>query len=184
LDEYHRASETAERAGINNEILVAWRPLLPGLASLGRWDEAKDLASNHLSAARAFGARRNLARRFARWRRPPRPQRSRPVAHRVGEGVGGSSAKLETAAAMVDLGAALVERRDMEGRVLCSTGCDLGLGCKAERLVEIAGSHLRSAGARLVGWVRRRGLSHTRELRAVHMAAANVTTVRSLTNSS
>jgi len=39
-----------------------WRGdhLLPGPRVTGRWDEAKDLASNHLSAARAFGARRNL----------------------------------------------------------------------------------------------------------------------------
>jgi len=54
-------------AGINNEILVAWRPPTAwALASLGRWDEAKDLASNHLSAARAFGARRNLGTALSR----------------------------------------------------------------------------------------------------------------------
>jgi len=39
LDEYHRASETAERAGINNEILVRGDHLLPGprvTGTLGR----------------------------------------------------------------------------------------------------------------------------------------------------
>ncbi len=78
---------------------------------------------------------------------------------------------------MVDLGAALVERRDMEGaRALLQQGATLASACKAERLVEIAGSHLRSAGAR----PRRLGSTGVdsltpAELRAVHMAAANVT---------
>ncbi len=179
LDEYHRASETAERAGINNEILVAWRPPTAwALASLGRWDEAKDLASNHLSAARAFGARRNLgtALRAMAASTQDLSDRVQWLIESV-KVLEGSSAKLETAAAMVDLGAALVERRDMEGaRALLQQGATLASACKAERLVEIAGSHLRSAGAR----PRRLGSTGVdsltpAELRAVHMAAANVT---------
>jgi DNA-binding CsgD family transcriptional regulator/exonuclease VII small subunit len=179
LDEFRRASATAERAGINNEVLVSWRPpTAHALASLGRWDEAKNLATDHLAAARAFGARRNLgtALRAVAASTQNLEERISWLIESV-KVLENSSARLETAGAMVDLGAALVDNRDMEGaRILLQQGATIASACKADRLVEIAGSHLRSAGAR----PRRLGSTGVdsltpAELRAVHMAANNVT---------
>jgi DNA-binding CsgD family transcriptional regulator len=89
----------------------------------------------------------------------------------------GSPARLETAEAMVDLGSALVDRQDSESaRDILHKGASLASLCGAHRLVEVAGTQLRAAGAR----PRRLGSTGVdsltpAELRAVHMAAANVT---------
>jgi DNA-binding CsgD family transcriptional regulator len=89
----------------------------------------------------------------------------------------GSPAKLETAEAMVELGTVLVDRQDTENaRDILHKGATLASLCGAQRLVEVAGAQLRAAGAR----PRRLGSTGVdsltpAELRAVHMAAANVT---------
>jgi DNA-binding CsgD family transcriptional regulator len=179
LDECYRAKETAERAGIHNEILVAWRPLAArALASVGRWDDAKELAGNHLAAARVFGARRSLGAALRAM-----ADSTQDLDDRVNwliESVrvlDDSPARLERAGAMIDLGVSLVERRDAEtARALFHQSATIALACRAERLVEIANSHLRTLGSRP------RRLESTgmdsltpAELRAVNLAAVNVT---------
>jgi DNA-binding CsgD family transcriptional regulator len=179
LDEFERAGETASRAGITNPVLVAWHPQAARvLASLGHWEEAHDLAENHLVAARAFGAQRGLGIALRAMGASSRDIDERTVW--LTESVAvleGSPARLESAEAMVDLGTALVEHQDTEGaREILRKGATLASLCGAHRLVETAGAQLRAAGAR----PRRLGSTGVdsltpAELRAVHMAAANVT---------
>ena len=179
LDECYRAKETAERAGIHNEILVGWRPLAArALASVGRWDEAKELASTHLDAARAFGARRSLGAALRAM-----ADSTQDLDDRVNwliesvKVLDESPARLEKAGAMIDLGVSLIERRDAEtARTLFQQSATIALACRAQRLVEIANSHLRSLGSRprQFEWTGMDSLTPA-ELRAVNLAAANVT---------
>jgi DNA-binding CsgD family transcriptional regulator len=179
LDECYRAKETAERAGIHNEILVAWRPLMArALASLGRWDEAKELASSHLAAARAFGARRSLGAALRAM-----ADSTQDLDDRVNwliesvKVLDESPARLEMAGAMIDLGVALVERHDTEtARTLFQQSATIAVACRAQRLVEIANSHLRSLGSR-TRQMESTGMDSLTpaELRAVSLAAVNVT---------
>jgi DNA-binding CsgD family transcriptional regulator len=179
LDEFQRAGEIAGGAGIENSVLVGWHPpAASALASLGHWDEARYLAEQHLVSARAFGARRGLgsALRAMATSTPDLAERITWLSESV-EVLDGSPARLETAEAMVELGTALVDRQDMdEARNVLHQGANLASLCRAHRLVEVARSQLRAAGARP------RRLQSTgvdsltpAELRAVHMAAANVT---------
>jgi DNA-binding CsgD family transcriptional regulator len=179
LDEFERAGETASRASITNPVLVAWHPPAARvLASLGHWDEAHQLAEDHLVAARTFGARRILGTALRAMGAASRDldERTAWLTESVAV-LEGSPARLETAEAMVDLGSTLVDRQDTEGaRHILHKGATLASLCGAHRLLEVAGSQLRAAGAR----PRRLGstgidLLTPAELRAVHMAAANVT---------
>lgn len=179
LDEFEQASETAARAGITNPVLVAWHPPAARvLASLGQWDEAHQLAEDHLVSARAFGAPRSLGTALRAMGASSRDlvERTAWLTESV-EVLEGSPARLETAEAMVDLGSALVDRQDSESaRDILHKGASLASLCGAHRLVEVAGTQLRAAGAR----PRRLGSTGVdsltpAELRAVHMAAANVT---------
>ncbi len=179
LDEFQRAGEIAGGAGIENSVLIGWHPpAASALASLGHWDEARYLAEQHLVSARAFGARRGLgsALRAMATSTPDLTERITWLSESV-EVLDGSPARLETAEAMVELGTALVDRQDMdEARGVLVQGANLASLCRAHRLVEVAGSQLRAAGAR----PRRLGSTGVdsltpAELRAVHMAAANVT---------
>jgi DNA-binding CsgD family transcriptional regulator len=179
LDEFERAGEIASRAGITNPVLVAWQPPAARvLASLGHWDEAHQLAEDHLVAARAFGARRTLGTALRAIGAASRDldERTAWLTESVSV-LEGSPARLDTAEAMVDLGSALVDRQDTEAaRDILHKGATLASLCGAQHLVEVAGSQLRAAGAR----PRRLGSTGVdsltpAELRAVHMAAANAT---------
>jgi DNA-binding CsgD family transcriptional regulator len=179
LDEFERAGETAARAGITNPVLVAWHPPAARvLASLGHWDEAHQLAEDHLVSARAFGARRTLGTALRAMGASSRDLDERTAWLQESVDVlEGSPARLEAAEAMIDLGSVLVDRQDTEkARDILHKGATLASLCGAQRLVELAGSQLRAAGAR----PRRLGSTGVdsltpAELRAVHMAAANVT---------
>src|SRR5665213_3301363 len=148
------------------------------LASVGRWDEAKELASTHLDAARAFGARRSLGAALRAM-----ADSTQDLDDRVNwliesvKVLDESPARLEKAGAMIDLGVSLIERRDAEtARTLFQQSATIALACRAQRLVEIANSHLRSLGSRprQFEWTGMDSLTPA-ELRAVNLAAANVT---------
>ena len=151
LDEYRCARAVTVRAGLDNEVLVAWRPSMArALASIGRWDEAQTMASDHLAAARSFGARRTLAAALR-----ARADVTRDSCERftwLSESLTfleESPLRLETAGVMIDLGALLVERRDFENaRSMLDQGLALAATCRSDRLVRIATSHLNSSGAR------------------------------------
>jgi len=179
LDECYRAKESAERDGIHNEVLVAWRPLAArALAAVGRWDEAKELAGDHLAAARHFGARRSLGAALRAM-----ADSTQDLEERVDwliesvKVLDDSPARLEMVGAMIDLGVALVERGDPEtARALFQRSTTIAAACGAQHLVEVANSHVRALGSRP------RHLESTgvdsltaAELRAVRLAAVNVT---------
>ena len=183
LVEYRQAKAIAERAGLDNEVLVAWRPSMArALASLGSWDEARALASDHFAAARTFGARRAIgtARRAMADVTRDSYERFTWLTESL-TFLEDSSSRLETAGVMVDLGALLVERRDVDNaRSLLEQGLALASECKAERLVRIAASHLASCGERPrpAGPLGVDSLTPA-ELRAVNLALSNVT-IRSI----
>ncbi len=179
LSEFERANDTAGRAGITNQVLVGWRPPAVGaLVSLGRWNEARSLAEETLAFARTFGAPRSLGSAYRAMAVSTLDLNER--ISWLGDSVEvlkGSPARLEAAESMIGLGAALVERQDLDSaRTVLREGAVLASTCKAHRLVETAGSHLRAAGAR----PRRLGSTGVdsltpAEVRAVNMAAANAT---------
>jgi DNA-binding CsgD family transcriptional regulator len=179
LGEFELANDIASRAGISNQAMVGWRPpAVAALVSLGRWSEARSLAEETLAFARSFGAPRSLGTAYRAMAVSALDLNERITW--LGDSVEvlkDSPARLEAAESMIGLGAALVERQDLDrARNLLREGATIASTCKAHRLVETAGLHLRAAGAR----PRRLGSTGVdsltpAEVRAVSMAAANAT---------
>jgi DNA-binding CsgD family transcriptional regulator len=179
LREYRRAKAVMERAGLTSEVLVAWRPAMArALSSLGSWDEAQAMARDHVAAARAFGARRTLGTALRAMADVTRDSYERFTW--LSESLtflDESPSKLEAAGVMIDLGALLVERRNLDdARPLLERGLALATACKSERLVRAATSHEAPRGARPrpAGATGVASLTPA-ELRAVNLASANAT---------
>jgi hypothetical protein len=106
------------------------------------------MARDHFAAARVFGARRTLG--AALWAMADVTRDSYERFTWLTESLTyleDSPSRLETAGVMIDLGALLVERHNLEdGRAMLEQGLTLATACKAERLVRIATSHLRPRG--------------------------------------
>jgi hypothetical protein len=144
LDEFMRAKSVTERAGLN-EVLVAWRPSMArALASLDIWQKATTLASEHLDAARTFGAPRSLGcalRAMADVTRD-REERFTWLSESL-KVLADTPSRLETAEVAIELGALLIERRDLESAsVYLGQGVTLAVECKSERLVRLAEAQL------------------------------------------
>jgi class 3 adenylate cyclase/DNA-binding CsgD family transcriptional regulator len=147
FEQLGRCMETFE---MRNPAVLAWRSHL-ALALLGskRRDEALELAREEVGLARAWGAARPIGVAL----------RALGLAQGGPEGVEtlreslavleGSSAKLERARTLVELGAAL--RRGnarAEARELLKTGLDLAVRAGAQPLVRRAEEELAATGAR------------------------------------
>jgi class 3 adenylate cyclase/DNA-binding CsgD family transcriptional regulator len=149
-DDFERLGGCMEAFAIRNPAVIAWRSHLAlALLGLERRDEAVELAREELELARSWGAPRSIG-----------------VALRVqGLAEGGkagietlreslavletSSAKLERARAMVELGAAL--RRDnkrSEARELLRQGLELAVRTGSQPLIDQAQAELSATGAR------------------------------------
>jgi DNA-binding NarL/FixJ family response regulator len=149
-DDFERLGRCMEAFAIRNPAVIAWRSHLAlALLGLERRDEAVELAREELELARSWGAPRSIG-----------------VALRVqGLAEGGkagietlreslavletSSAKLERARAMVELGAAL--RRDnkrSEARELLRQGLELAVRTGSQPLIDQAQAELSATGAR------------------------------------
>jgi DNA-binding CsgD family transcriptional regulator len=139
-----------EAFGLRNPAVLAWRSHLAlALLSLDRRSEAVELAREEVELAREWGAPRPIG-----------------VALRVlGLAFGGdegiatlreslevlnrSSAKLERARSLVELGAALRRaNKRAEARELLKEGIDLAVRCGSLPLVEHADAELAATGAR------------------------------------
>jgi tetratricopeptide (TPR) repeat protein len=145
FETFERARAMVHRAGLNLEALVAWRPsMAEALASLGRWEQAVTLASEHLHAARSFGARRALGVAFRTMAAVTQESEARATWLTAAiETLDGSPLRLDLASALIDLGALLVERGERDSaRARLDQGLELASACKAERLVRLAGAHL------------------------------------------
>jgi DNA-binding CsgD family transcriptional regulator len=179
LGEYRRAKAVTERAGLTNEVLVAWRPgMARTLASLGRWEEAQAMARDHFAAARTFGSRRTLgtARRAMADVTRDSYERFTWLTEAL-TFLEESQSQLEAAGVMIDLGALLLERRNGEdARPLLEQGLALASACKSELLVKAATSHLSPSAARArPAQVTGVASLTPAELRAVTLASANAT---------
>ncbi len=182
LKEFIAAGNAGTRAGTTNPAMVPWRSgAVMALVQLSRWEEARRLAEENLSLARAFGAPRTISSALR-----ASASASSEVTHRVElltEAVSileHSDARLERARALVDLGTALIEHnRKEEARGVLRQGASLASLCGAHQLLELAGEHLRAAGARprRLGLVGPESLTPS-ELRVVRMAADGLTNQR------
>jgi DNA-binding CsgD family transcriptional regulator len=178
LADYERLGELMEAFKMKNPAVLAWRSHLAlPLLELGRRDEALELAREEVELARAWGAPRPIGVAL----------RTRGVAEGGAEGIAtlrealaaleSSSAKLERARTLVELGAAL-QRDDQrsEARELLGEGLELADRSGAVPLAERAESELAATGAR----PRRRVLSGMESLtpnerRIVELAAGSMT---------
>jgi class 3 adenylate cyclase/DNA-binding CsgD family transcriptional regulator/tetratricopeptide (TPR) repeat protein len=148
--DYERLGRCMELFEMHNPAVLAWRSHLAlALLGLGRRDEALDLAREEVELARAWGAPRAIGVAL----------RARGLAEGGAEGIESmreslavlehSSAKLERARTMVELGAAL--RRSnarAEARELLREGLDIAVRSGSQPLVEQAETELAATGAR------------------------------------
>jgi class 3 adenylate cyclase/DNA-binding CsgD family transcriptional regulator/tetratricopeptide (TPR) repeat protein len=164
VSDFERLGRCMERFEMRNPALLAWRSHLAlALLSLKRLDEALGLAQEEVGLARAWGAPRPLGVAL----------RVQGLAEGGSEGIEtlreslsvleGSSAKLERARTMVQLGAALRRANArVEARELLKAGLDLAVRSGAQPLVDQAEEELAATGAR----PRRRLLSGVESLTA------------------
>ncbi len=144
------ASQWAESRTIRNPAVTAWRALVVSLLSnTGPLDEARELATENLGEARAFGALWSLGaalRIAAKVSEPGDRLTLLTEASRVLEPTG---ALIEYARASIDLGVALREDdQNASARAALRRGADLAFRCHARPLANRAERELRAAGAR------------------------------------
>jgi DNA-binding CsgD family transcriptional regulator len=179
LDEFRRAGEIGQGAGIINPALLPWRAdTAMALASLGQWDEAGEVADENLKLARSFEAPRTIGIGLRAM-----GATTRDLTERISwlteavDVLEPCPARLEAASAMIELGSALIAQKQMEeARGVLRRGATLASRCGARQLVEEAGTQLRATGAR----PRRLGSTGLgsltpAELRVVRLAAASKT---------
>jgi DNA-binding CsgD family transcriptional regulator len=148
--DFRRLGECMEAFDMRNPAVLAWRSHV-ALAELGlgRREEALELAREEVELARAWGAPRAIAVAL----------RTRGLAEGGSEGIEtlresllvleSSSAKLERARTMVELGAALRRANArVEARELLKEGLDLAVRSGAQPLVGRAEEELAATGAR------------------------------------
>ncbi len=179
VDQLVAVGAELEQAGVCNPALVPWRAdAAMALAALGEWEEAGRLAGENLRLARGIGAPRTTgnALRAMAAASPDPADRTRWLGEALVV-LEPSPARLETAHALVELGAVLVERGEKEeARGTLRRGATLASQCGAHHLVEVAGELLRAAGGRprRLGAVGLASLTPA-ELRVVGLAAGGMT---------
>jgi tetratricopeptide (TPR) repeat protein len=131
--DYRRLGECMRAFDIGNPAVVAWRSHLAlALIELGRSDEALELAREEVELARAWGAPRPLGVAL-RTQGLAQPGEERIASLRESLAVlEDSSAKLERARTLVELGA---ELGGDEGRLLLAQGLELARACGSQPLV-------------------------------------------------
>ena len=148
LADFERCAEFLEL--YDTPALISWRPhAVAALMQVGDEDRARTLAREEIAAARRYGAPGELSRAL----------RSGGVAFGGDEGLAlledavtiaeRSSARLEAAHALADLGDVLVKRRQRrEGREALRRALDLARACGAAGLVERVRGGLGAGGGR------------------------------------
>jgi DNA-binding CsgD family transcriptional regulator len=168
--------------GSENPAVLAWRSAAAlSLAELGRFEEARALASDELRRARSFGARRaiGVALRAEALVGPP-AQRSDTLEAAL-EVLASSPARLEHARVLVDLGATLrAARQRSAAREPLLEGLTLASRCGARSLERRARSELAAVGVRPRGVERSGADSLTPSERRVAQLAAGGQTNREI----
>jgi DNA-binding CsgD family transcriptional regulator len=149
-EDWSRLGRCMETFEMWNPAVVAWRSHLAlALLSLDRRDEALELAREEVELARAWGSPRPIGVAL----------RVRGLAEGGAEGIEtlreslsvleGSSAKLERARTLVELGAALRRANQRaDARELLKEGLDIAVRSGSQPLVERAEEELAATGAR------------------------------------
>ncbi len=136
--------------GGENPSVLAWRSAAAlSLAELGRHDEARALAADEVRRARSFGAPRaiGIALRAHALVGPPAERRER-LEEALGT-LAASSARLEYARVLVDLGATLrAARQRSAARQPLLEGLDLAARCGARGVERRARAELAAVGIR------------------------------------
>jgi DNA-binding CsgD family transcriptional regulator len=150
IDDLRAVGRQWEAIGARNPDLAPWRPhLAQALLLTGRRDEARVLADEHAGLARAWGARRPLARALrVQGMTLGGPDGIGPLRESV-QVARDSPGRLELALSLVELGAA--ERRanrKAAAREPLEEGMSLAHQCGARSLQERALTELLAAGAR------------------------------------
>jgi ATP/maltotriose-dependent transcriptional regulator MalT len=150
LASLRESGELAERGGIRNPSVVAWRATA-GLAThlIGDRAEGERMIEEELAAARAFGAPGPIGRalRALAWIQPA--SEARELLGEAVETLEHSSAALERAGALVDFGGALRRSSHREKALeALREGLDQAERCGASALVERAMQELHAAGGR------------------------------------
>jgi DNA-binding CsgD family transcriptional regulator len=165
-------------AGIRATIPADWRVWTTvALARLGRRDEARALADETIGIARDWGARWTLGCALRVAGLAEGGPRGIELLHESVRLLDGSTARLEHARALVDLGAALRRAgRTRDARAILARAVDLTDRLAARLLLDRAAAELRAAGARprrrhLVG----RDALTPSELRVASLAAGGRT---------
>jgi DNA-binding CsgD family transcriptional regulator len=150
LGDWQRLGRCMQAFEMPNPAIVAWRSHMAlALLALDRRDEALELAREEVELARAWGSPRPIGVAL----------RTRGLAEGGEEGIEtlreslavleGSSAKLERARTLVELGAALRRANQrVDARELLKEGLDIAVRCGSQPLVERAEEELAATGAR------------------------------------
>jgi DNA-binding CsgD family transcriptional regulator len=172
------AARVPTAAGIRATIPADWRVWTTvALARLGRRDEARALADETIGIAREWGARWTLGCALRVAGLAEGGPRGIELLHESVRLLDGSTARLEHARALVDLGAALRRAgRTRDARAILARAVDLTDRLAARLLLDRAAAELRAAGARprrrhLVG----RDALTPSELRVASLAAGGRT---------
>ena len=148
--DWRRLGRCMETFEMHNPAVLAWRSHLAlALLGLDRRDEALELAREEVELARAWGAPKPIGVAL----------RARGLAEGGAEGIEtlresvavleGSTARLELARSLVELGAALRRANQRaDARELLKQGLDLAVRSRAVPLVEQAEQELAATGAR------------------------------------
>jgi DNA-binding CsgD family transcriptional regulator len=150
LTELLAAGERELAWGASNPCITPWRSSAALVhARLGQRDEARRLADEEVTLARAFGAPRCLGVALRAAGLVHDGERALALLHEAVDVLERSQGQLELARALVDLGATL--RRTGEraaSRDFLRRGQDLAARCEATRLVDLAYEELLASGAR------------------------------------
>jgi DNA-binding CsgD family transcriptional regulator/tetratricopeptide (TPR) repeat protein len=150
LEDALMVKECAEAFGVSSPAVTSWRSAASSLlGELGRFTEARDLASENVELARAFGAPHSLGNALRTAAEVGDPSERIALLEEAVDVLKRSGASLECAKAAIDLGAALTsEGRQDEALRNLRRGADLAFHCRAQPLVDRASRELRAAGAR------------------------------------
>ena len=150
LEDFYRAGDE-QGTGIPNPALISWRAdAAMALVSLGEHDEARHLADEHLQLARRYGTARMIGVGLrAKAAAAADVSEKIKLLYEAVDLLQSSPARLESARALVELGAILVGAdRKEEARDLLRRGGQIASTCGARTLMDVAWVQLRTAGAR------------------------------------
>ncbi|MGI5380814.1 ATP-binding protein [Streptomyces sp. CA-251387] len=150
LDAAQRAREACDAYGIRNPALCGWRSEAAlALHALDRREEARDMATEELALARQWGAPRTLGRALRVSGLVIGGSKGLDLLREAVTALEGSTARLEHAMALTDLGASLRRAgHRIEARPPLRQALDLATRCGATPLADRARTELAAAGGR------------------------------------